>query len=127
LGAGELEEDVFEVGALGAHLVDDDPGGGRGLADRLGGGTTGEQLVGPVQLGLDALGGQQGLEGLGLGSAHPDQLVGAGGQGGQGGLGDQPPPGDDHHLVDGLGDLGQDVAGDQYGAALVGQLAQQPA
>ena len=62
-----------------------------------------------------------------LGGADPDQLVGAGGQGGQGGLGDQPPGGDDHHLVDGLGDLGQDMAGDQHGAALVGQLAQEPA
>ena len=64
--AGELEEDVLEVGALGAHLVDDDPGGRRGLADDLGGGGGREQLVGPIEAGLDALGGQR-AEGLGLG------------------------------------------------------------
>src|SRR5918995_2070128 len=31
---------------------------------------------------------------------------------------------DDHYLVDGLGDLAEHVAGDQDGAALVGQIAQ---
>jgi hypothetical protein len=34
---------------------------------------------------------------------------------------------DDHRLVDGLGDLAEQVAGDQDGAALVGQVAQQTA
>jgi hypothetical protein len=76
---------------------------------------------------VDALGGQQGPQALGLGGADPDQLIGPGGEGGQSGLGDQPPTGDDHDLVDGLGDLGEDVAGDEHGAALVGQLAQQAA
>ena len=37
------------------------------------------------------------------------------------------PTGDDHDLVDGLGDLGQDVAGDQHGAARSARLAQEPA
>jgi len=100
--------------------------GGR-LADGLGGGAGRDQLVGPVRFGVDAFGGQQGPQGRGLGGADPYQLVGPGGQCGQAGLGDQPPAGDDHHLVDGLGDLGEDVAGDQHGVALVGQLTQQAA
>ena len=39
----------------------------------------------------------------------------------------QPTLVDDHHLVDGLSDLAEHVAGDQDGAALVGQVAQQAA
>src|SRR6266498_2350516 len=39
----------------------------------------------------------------------------------------QPALVDDHHLVDGLGDLAEVVAGDQDGAALVGQVTQQTA
>jgi hypothetical protein len=34
---------------------------------------------------------------------------------------------DDHHLVGGLGDLGQQVAGDEHGPALGGQVADQAA
>ena len=40
---------------------------------------------------------------------------------------DEPAAVDDQHLVDGLGDLGEDVARDQHGAALGGERAQEVA
>ena len=40
-------------------------------------------------------------------------------------VGDQSPVVDDHHVVDGLSDLGEHVAGEQDGATLVRQTAQE--
>jgi hypothetical protein len=52
--------------------------------------------------------------------------VGAsGGELGEGGLGDEPTPVQDDDAVDGLGDLGEDVAGNEDGPSLAGQAAQQ--
>ena len=46
---------------------------------------------------------------------------------GEPGVGDQAAPVDDHDVVHGLGDLGQEVAGDEDRAALVSQAAEQAA
>src|SRR4029453_18417607 len=122
---GELEEDVLEVGALEAHLVEHDPTGRGRLPDLLGGGPGDNQLAGAVNGDLGAPGDEQVAQRLGLGGPDPDRPVGAGGEGGQGRLGAQAAPVDDHDLVDRLGELGQDVAGHQHGPALVGQAADQ--
>src|SRR4029450_548752 len=65
--AGELEEDVLEVGALEAHLVEHDtPGGGR-LAHLLGGGAADHALARAVQGAAGSHGHQEVAERLGLG------------------------------------------------------------
>ena len=52
-------------------------------------------------------------------------MLGPGGQRIQGVVGDEASAVQDDHAVHGLGDLGQDVAGDEHGAPFVGQAAKQ--
>ena len=81
----------------------------------------------PSSVDLGAAGAQGGAEprDVRAGDAHP--AAGAGGELGQRGLGDRAPARDHDDLVGGLGDLGQHVAGDEHGAALGGERAQEVA
>jgi hypothetical protein len=121
------EKDVLEVGRFGRGLEDRD-GVCRGHgADLLAGGAGDLHPVRGDDSRAGALGGQQAGQ-LGC-SRSPDthDVAGSGAEIGEGGLSDEPPPVQDDDAVDGLGDLGQDVARDQDGAPLVGQAAQQGA
>ena len=64
-------------------------------------------------------------EPLRVAAADAHRAAGPGGQLGQGGREHEPPVTDDEHPVDGLGDLREDVTGDEHGAALCGQAAQE--
>ena len=97
--------------------------GERQAAD-LGGGQAGDpQLVGSGVLdprSVQAGAGECGQEPVGVWGPdrHPGLPVG---ELSQGALADQAAAVEDHHVVDQLLDLGEDVAGDQHGPALVGQ------
>ena len=81
--AGELEEDVLEVGAFEAHLVEHDAAGRGRLADLLGGGPGDRQLAGAVEGDPGAPGDQEVAQRVGLRGPDPHRPVGPGGQGGQ--------------------------------------------
>ena len=66
--------------------------------------------------------------GLGAADEHRAGAVGPGSELGHRALADQPAGADDHHAVDGLLHLGEQVAGDEHRAALVvGQVPEEPA
>ena len=71
------------------------------------------------------LSGEQTLQPLGLRRPDAQLVLGPGGQRIQGVVGDEASAVQDDHAVHGLGDLGQDVAGDEHGAPFVGQAAKQ--
>ena len=65
---------------------------------------------------------------LGAADEHRARAVGPGSELGDRALADQPAGPDDHHAVDGLLHLGEQMAGDEHGAALVvGQVPDEPA
>ena len=70
------------------------------------------------QLGGDALGRECAAQRLGVRGSHAHAGVRAPGQVGERRLGDEAAVGDDHDVVDGLGDLGQQVARHEHGAAV---------
>jgi hypothetical protein len=108
---------------FGGELVQLDPLG-QGQAADVGGGQAGDpELVGSGPLDprlLHASAGERGQWPIGLGGPdrHPDLPVG---ELAEGALADQAASVEDHHLVDQLLDLGEDMAGDQHGPALAGQ------
>ena len=114
----------------GAQLVQLDAGGER-AAGRLGRGGAGD---GERAVVLGRHRGARGAQHVGeagdLGAAdqHRAGAVGARAELLHGALADQPAGADDDHPVDGLLDLGQQVAGDEDGAALlVGEVAEEAA
>ena len=74
---------------------------------------------------LEAVGAQLRRQLVLAGRAHAHGAADAGGELGERRLDHQPPPVDDHHLVDRLRDLGEDVARDEDGASLSGEGAQE--
>jgi hypothetical protein len=120
---GEGQEGLLEVAVLGAELVQLDFLS-EGKAADFGGGQAGDpQLVGSGVLdprSVQAGAGECGQEPVGVWGAdrHPGLPVG---ELSQGALADQAAVVDNHHLVDELLDLGEDVAGDQHGPTLVNQ------
>ena len=80
---------------------------------------------GPVTVASMPRAGQLQPEAVGVGRANDDGRAGPGGELGQRGAGDQPALVEDHDVVDGLGDLGEQVAGHDDGASGVGLAAQE--
>ena len=121
-GGRELEEELLEVEVLGGHLVDHERRRRRrsgrrrrwwcpSATTRVGGLAPRRRCRWAARASRSA---------SALRCPHPHAGRGLVGQIGQRGLGDQSSVGDDDHVVDGLGDLGQQVARHQHRAALVG-------
>jgi hypothetical protein len=91
------------------------------VADRLGGGARHQQGAAVAVLGPQPAALQDLAQLVGLRGAHADRHARGAEQVLQRALTDQPALGDDHDAVDGLLDLGQDVAGDQHRLALPGR------
>ena len=125
VGSGELQEDVLEPALLGEPVQDDAAGGGD-LADGRGAGRDASSSADssvtpwPASRSRPARRAASGLRTRVPPLASPLQLADAA-------LPDQPAAGQDEHVVDGLLDLRQHVAGHQHGAALGGQAAQEAA
>ena len=81
---------MLEVGPFGLHLVDDEAGGGDGLADLLGARAGGDDLVRFTQLRGDAPGCQHLVQRRRLRGAHTDDRRLRAGDVGKAALGDQP-------------------------------------
>ena len=107
------------------QLVDRDAGGEGDVTDPFARCSVDEQRVVGAGRHLQRLGTQRLGEPLRVAAADANRAAGPGDQLCQGGREHEPPVIDDEHPVDGLGDLGEDVAGDEHGAALCGQAAQE--
>jgi hypothetical protein len=119
--AGQAEEGRLQRGAALGQPGQGDALGGGDAADLIGAGAA--HLQGGVAGGRDVVAAAE------QGGAQPGGLGGADRHHGGGQLRQRPgepqaPLVDDDHTIDGLGDLGQRVAGDQDGAPLPGHSAQ---
>ena len=82
--------------------------------------------VAGLDLRRDAVRAEGVAQRVGLRCPHPHTRSGLVSQIAQRGLGDQSSAGDDDDVVDGLGDLGQEVAGHEHRASLVGVGTKEP-
>ncbi len=117
---GEAEERRFQPGRRG-EAVEDDPVRGGELADLFGRGVDLELVVDSATAVPG--GAECGTQPLRLRGADTTADAGLGAQGGQGRGPYETAARDQQHVVGGQLDLAQCVAGDQHGAALVGETA----
>ena len=117
----EVEEDVLEVGGLGGDLVQHDAVVERELGDEAPASTPPTTShVAPLAGDVEAPPGQErarelvGLRRVRTRTRGPEPRLSASSVL----VGDQPAVVDDDDLVDGLGDLGEHVAGEEHGAPL---------
>ena len=121
-----MEKGLLQVGVLLGDLVGDEAGGGDGPPDGLAGGAVGEHEVGGCQLGVDAAGVECSTQRGGVGGADAHDRATAQ-ELRQRGVGDESAAGQHDDFVDGLGHLGQQMAGDEHGASRRGVAAQEVA